>query len=171
MKIFYLISLIILYRFCSGELLTKEKDMMLAENIIIDSIVVNKSERLMTVYSNKKVVKTYKIALGGNPIGKKQFEGDLKTPEGLYYIDAKSAISKYHKNLNVSYPNKDDIEYAKAHGKNVGGDIKIHGLPNNISEEDYRSSDWTLGCIAVTNSEIDELFKHIKIISPILILS
>ncbi|MBK8353020.1 MAG: L,D-transpeptidase family protein [Saprospirales bacterium] len=115
-------------------------------------------------------MKTYTIALGKTPIGKKQFEGDGKTPEGLYFIDNKSAVSKYHKNLNISYPNKDDIKNATASGKSAGGEIKIHGLPNGIHLENYVITDWTLGCIALTNDEIDELFQHIKLGSPILIL-
>lgn len=140
------------------------------ENTVIDSIVVIKSKRTLIVYSEKKEIKTYQVALGRNPVGKKRFEGDLKTPEGLYYIDAKSSTSNFHKNMNVSYPNTEDIKYAATQHKSAGGDIKIHGLPNGYKEEDYEISDWTLGCIAVTNTEIDELFEHVKLGCPILIL-
>jgi len=124
----------------------------------------------MVLFSDKKEIKTYNIALGKNAVGKKHFEGDQKTPEGLYFINAKSAVSKYHKNLNISYPNKDDIKYANAAGKKTGGDIKIHGLPNGFNIQHYILYDWTLGCIGLTNEEIDELFVHIKTDSPILIL-
>jgi len=154
---------------CKGNLSRAKKQDSLA-NITIDSIVVKKEERAMIVFSNNKKIKTYEIALGKNPVGKKHFEGDYKTPEGLYFIDAKSAVSKYHKNLNVSYPNKDDIQYANANGKRAGGDIKIHGLPNSSKEENYTRSDWTWGCIGLTNTEIDELFEHVKMNCPILIL-
>lgn len=157
------------YIYCMSQQ-NNEISISIPENTIIDSIVVMKSERTLIVYSGANKIKTYKIALGKNPVGKKRFEGDLKTPEGLYYIDAKSSTSNYHKNMNVSYPNAEDIQYAAAQHKSAGGDIKIHGLPNGSKEEDYIISDWTLGCIAVTNSEIDELFKHIKLGSPILIL-
>lgn len=131
---------------------------------------MKKSDRIMILFSNKKEIKTYQIALGRNPIGKKQFEGDMKTPEGLYFIDTKSAYSKYHKNLNISYPNQADVSFAKSYGKKAGGDIKIHGLPNNYKEENYKRYDWTWGCIALTNTEIDELFEHIKMGCPIFIL-
>jgi murein L,D-transpeptidase YafK len=140
------------------------------EKVKIDSIVVWKSKRIMLVYSGNKLIKSYDIALGKNPVGKKEFEGDFKTPEGLYYIDAKSARSKYHKNLNISYPSKDDKEHAKKCGKKCGGEIKIHGLPNRFNEKEYLRTDWTWGCIAVTNSEIEELYEHTALGSPILLL-
>ena len=82
----------------------------------------------------------------------------------------KNANSKYYKNLNVSYPNNADKNYAVAQNKKPGGDIKIHGLPKNCNEENYTRNDWTHGCIGLTNFEIDELYQHIKLGSPILIL-
>jgi murein L,D-transpeptidase YafK len=124
----------------------------------------------MTIFFQGKAIKTYTIALGKNPKGKKQFQGDYKTPEGLYYIDAKSDKSQYHKNLNISYPNKADIAQAKKYGRSAGGCIKIHGLPNGFKEKDYTLSDWTWGCIGLTNKEIDEVYTHIKLGAPILIL-
>ena len=108
--------------------------------------------------------------MGKQPIGKKQLEGDMKTPEGLYFIDARSAVSQFHKNLNISYPNEADSKYAASLQKSAGGEIKIHGLPNGFDEKKYRHSDWTWGCIAVTNSEIDELYKYVKKDCPILLL-
>lgn len=153
--------------FCTSH---ENKNDTIVKGIYIDSIVVKKEEREMILFSQHKVVKSYKIALGKNPVGKKQFEGDMKTPEGLYFIDAKSAYSKFHKNLNVSYPNAQDIEYATSQGKKAGGEIKIHGLPNNCNENNYIRYDWTWGCIALTNSEIDELYNHIKMGCKILIL-
>ncbi len=137
---------------------------------IIDSITVFKSKRIMTVYCNGKAFKSYLIALGKNPTGKKEFQGDFKTPEGLYYIDAKSRQSKYHKNLNITYPNQQDIARAKQNGRSAGGYIKIHGLPNGFDDDDYERTDWTWGCIALTNKEIDEVYRQIKLGSPILIL-
>ena len=137
----------------------------LAGDIQIDDIVVYKSKRQMTVSSNGQLVKTYKISLGRQPIGAKEFEGDMKTPEGVYFINDKNPNSGYHKNLGISYPGKDDLENANRLGKPAGGDIKIHGIRNKIGfiGKFHRCFDWTLGCIAVTNGEIDELYRAVKI--------
>jgi murein L,D-transpeptidase YafK len=137
----------------------------LPNDIQIDKIVVNKSKREMLVYSNGELQKTYKISLGGQPIGHKEFEGDKKTPEGIYSINDKNPNSGYHKNLGISYPDKDDLENARQLGKPAGGDIKIHGIRNRIGfiGKFHRWFDWTLGCIAVTDREIDELYKSVKI--------
>jgi len=119
----------------------------------------------MEVYSGGSLVKTFAISLGRNPIGDKEFEGDKKTPEGKYIIDTKNSESGYHKNLGISYPNESDIENAKIIGKPTGGDIKIHGLKNKLGfiGKFHRWFDWTMGCIAVTNEEIDELFATVPI--------
>ncbi len=134
-------------------------------NTKIDKLVVFKSKRQLLAYSNGQLVKTYKISLGRHPIGDKEFEGDKKTPEGLYFINAKNPNSGYFKNLGISYPNIHDIENAKRLGKPTVGDIKIHGLRNKTGfiGKFHRWFDWTLGCIAVTDSEIDELYKAVKI--------
>ncbi|MBK8626491.1 MAG: L,D-transpeptidase family protein [Saprospiraceae bacterium] len=144
-------------------------EIKLPADIQIDKLVVFKSKRQLLAYSNGQLVKTYKISLGRQPIGDKEFEGDKKTPEGLYFINDKNPSSGYHKNLGISYPNNDDIEYAKRLGKPTGGDIKIHGLRNKtgLIGKFHRWFDWTLGCIAVTNSEIDELYEAVKIGTPI----
>lgn len=138
----------------------------------IDSILVVKHFRHMYVFNNKKLLKIYNISLGQEPVGAKHFKGDLKTPEGLYRIFDKNPYSSCHKNLGISYPNEEDRRYARSHGKPTGGDVKIHGLLNG--EEDnaaaYEGTDWTWGCIAVTNADIDELYQHVKLGSPILIL-
>lgn len=141
--------------------------MLLPKENKIDSIVVFKSKRKMHLFSKGIEVAVWDIALGRHPEGKKEFEGDGKTPEGIYYIDQKSAVSKYHKNLNVSYPNAADVAHAQKENKSAGGDIKIHGLPANLSDENYKRTDWTLGCIALTNAEIDALFEQIVLGSPI----
>jgi murein L,D-transpeptidase YafK len=131
----------------------------------IDKLVVYKSKRQLLAYSSGQLIKTYKISLGRQPIGDKEFEGDKKTPEGLYFINDKNPNSGYHKNLGISYPDKDDIENAKRLGKPTGGDIKIHGLRNKTGfiGKFHRWFDWTLGCIAVTDNEIDELYNAVKI--------
>lgn len=117
-------------------------------NETIDSMVVFKSKRIMKVYHHHKFIKSYVISLGANPIGTKQVQGDMKTPEGLYTINDRNPNSTYHKNLGISFPNKLDKAVAKRLGKSPGGDIKIHGLPNNIKagqEDEYLNSDWTWG--------------------------
>lgn len=137
----------------------------LQSNIQIGKLVVYKSKRQLLAYSNGQLVKIYKISLGRQPIGDKEFEGDKKTPEGIYFINDKNPNSGYHKNLGISYPNKDDIENAKRLGKPTGGDVKIHGLRNRTGfiSKFHRWYDWTLGCIAVTDEEIDELYNAVKI--------
>ncbi|NJM80579.1 MAG: L,D-transpeptidase family protein [Flavobacterium sp.] len=138
----------------------------------IDAIIVHKSKRELLVYAQGKLLKTYTIALGGNPIGHKVFDGDKKTPEGVYYINDKNPNSGYHKNLGISYPNEKDIEEAKKIGKPVGGAVKIHGLRNKtgIISKIHRWFDWTLGCIALTDDEVDELYHAVPIGTKIEIL-
>lgn len=131
----------------------------------VDSIVVYKSKREMHVFNNHHLLKIYKIALGSNPVGKKQFQGDMKTPEGKYSINSKNPQSAYCLNLGISYPNESDKAFAKKNGKSAGGDIKIHGLPNGsgVLGKAHLLSDWTHGCIAVTNEEIKELYEFVPI--------
>lgn len=131
----------------------------------IDLIIIIKHERKLIVYSKGEELKTYKISLGGNPVGKKRFEGDNKTPEGVYYIDSKNPNSSFHLNLGVSYPNKEDRAYAKKYGRSAGGLIKIHGLKNGrgFIGKFHRLFDWTKGCIALTNKEIEELYNNVPI--------
>lgn len=131
----------------------------------IDRIVVEKSIRRMHVMNGEEVLKTYKISLGKNPVGAKEFEGDKRTPEGVYTINDKNAQSGYFLNLGISYPNAADLSNAKKFNYNPGGDIKIHGLRNKLGfiGKLHRFSDWTLGCIAVTNDEMQELFDNVPI--------
>ncbi|MEZ5047633.1 MAG: L,D-transpeptidase family protein [Chitinophagaceae bacterium] len=139
----------------------------------IDSIVIYKSKRDMIVFHEGKKVKLYKISLGIEPIGKKEFEGDLKTPEGLYYINERDSMSSYHKNIGISYPNAEDSIFAATQNKAPGGAIKIHGFPNKhlkTQEKEFLNTDWTLGCIAVSDFEIDELYRWVIENCPINIL-
>lgn len=154
--IFALVSLSILYSFIPK----KEK---IPKNITL--IKVYKKKRIMEVYNRKALIKTYQISLGQKPIGHKQFEGDNKTPEGVYFIDGKNPNSSYHKNLGISYPNKKDKAFAKRKRKSAGGLIKIHGLPNGKGKigKLHLANDWTAGCIAVTDQEIDEIYAATKI--------
>lgn len=143
----------------------------LPKNTVVDKLVVYKSKRTLLAYAQGKLLKSYRISLGGEPIGAKKIEGDLKTPEGLYYINDKNQYSGYHKNLGISYPNDQNIAYARSLGKTAGGDIKIHGLRNGMGfiGKLQRWTDWTFGCMALTNTEIDELYQAVPIGTPIAI--
>ena len=130
----------------------------------IDRILVCKSKHTLTVFSKGEALKTYTIAIGKGK-GKKEFEGDKKTPEGIYTINDKNPKSGYYLNLGVSYPNAQDIAHAKKFNKSAGSLIKIHGLKNGKGYigKFHRITDWTLGCIAVTNKEMKELYDHVPI--------
>ena len=144
------------------------------KNLVIEKLVVSKSDRLLEVISQGKVVKKYTISLGDSPIGPKETEGDEKTPEGQYFISDKMGLgsSGFYKNLGISYPQKNDILNAKNKGFMPGGAIKIHGLKNGLGfiGKFQRWCDWTDGCIALSNEEIDDLYAHVNIGTPILIL-
>jgi murein L,D-transpeptidase YafK len=134
-----------------------------------DRIVIVKSTRTMTLMNGGKVLKTYKVALSAHPIGGKERVGDDKTPEGLYSVDWKNAQSKFHLALHVSYPNAADRERAKKLGVDPGGEIEIHGIGAKYGYLGalHRQVDWTAGCIAVTNEEIDEIWKLVAVGTPI----
>jgi len=125
----------------------------------VDRILIEKGARRLMLISQGEVLKTYKIALGGNPIGPKERQGDNKTPEGTYVIDARNRDSRYHLSLHISYPNERDRERAKELGVSPGGDIMIHGIKNGFSwvGDAHTGTDWTKGCIAVTDEEIEEI--------------
>jgi murein L,D-transpeptidase YafK len=130
-----------------------------------DRIVILKSSRTMTLMSHGEALKTYKVTLGTVPIGAKQRTGDHKTPEGLYIVDWKNAQSKFHKALHVSYPNAEDRARAKKMGVEPGGEIEIHGLGAKFGWVGalHRAHDWTNGCVAVTNEEIDEIWPLVPV--------
>ena len=123
----------------------------------------------MKLLAGGKVIRTYKVALGRGGLAPKQREGDARTPEGHYVIDAKYEHSSYHKALHVSYPNSDDRKHAASLGVPPGGAIMIHGLPNGKEwvGAGHRLYDWTLGCIAVTDEEIDEVWKLVPVGTPV----
>ena len=116
-----------------------------------------------------RIVKTYKVALGGQPLGAKDRQGDHKTPEGIYAVDAKKPNSQFYKALHISYPSKTDREHARKLGVSPGGDVEIHGLGAKWGwiGAKHRLTDWTDGCIAVTNEEIDEIYPLIKVGTPV----
>ena len=127
----------------------------------IDRIVVKKSARQLSVFRDGNRIKTYRIALGRRPLGAKQEEGDMKTPEGIYKIDSRNPQSSFHLALHVSYPSDEDDKRAAARGVSAGYDIMIHGIQNGRGwiGAFHRWSDWTAGCIAVTDEEIEELSR------------
>jgi lipoprotein-anchoring transpeptidase ErfK/SrfK len=134
-----------------------------------DSIVVEKSEHRMTLYAGGQPLGVYQVALGQRAVGQKERAGDLRTPEGLYHIDARNPNSRFHLALHVSYPNAGDVARARALGVSTGGDIMIHGLPPAYHEvgAGHRQYDWTNGCIAVTDQEIEEIWSAVPVGTPV----
>src|ERR1700693_1129132 len=130
-----------------------------------DRIVIVKSERTLTLMSGGQVLKAYKVALGGDPVGPKEKAGDKKTPEGDYVIDSKNAKSRFHLALHISYPNAEDRERARKLGVSPGGGVEIHGLESKYAWVGslHRQVNWTAGCIAVTNSEIEEIWPLVRV--------
>lgn len=133
----------------------------LPQTTTIDRIVVEKSGRKLSIFRGGQNLKSYCIALGRNPIGAKQEEGDMKTPEGIYQIDSRNPQSSFHLALHISYPSDKDNARAAEHGVSAGYDIMIHGLPNGHGwiGAFHRRTDWTAGCIALTDEEIEELWR------------
>lgn len=132
----------------------------------VTSVQVHKADRKMYLLHHGRVLRSYDIALGFTPEGHKQFEGDGKTPEGTYYISHKNPNSEFHLSLGISYPNTSDRAFAEAAGKSPGGDIFIHGGPNRP----VARRDWTAGCIAVTDREMERIYSMVKPGTPIHIL-
>ena len=125
-----------------------------------DKVLVDKSDRKLHLLMNGKVFRTFEIALGIRPVGDKEYEGDFRTPEGNYLLDARNPNSEFFLSIHVSYPNGQDIREARAMGVDPGGAIMIHGQPNEPtrSEAYYRTQDWTNGCIAVSNSDMIDIW-------------
>ncbi len=135
----------------------------------VDAIVIDKSDRTLTLLRGTVPAKIYRdIRLGDAPVGHKQFEGDEKTPEGRYTINGRNAGSRYHLSLRISYPNATDRAFAIRQGRRAGGDIFIHGQPNGypLTRIPY---DWTDGCIALSNAEIEEVWKLVRNGTPVTI--
>lgn len=136
-----------------------------------DRILVRKAARELVLFRQGKVLKSYRIALGRNPVGPKRRQGDSRTPEGLYTISGRNPGSAFHRALRVSYPSAADRARARREGVSPGGDIMIHGLPNGQGYigAAHRLTDWTDGCIAVTNQEIEEIWRLAPNGTPVLI--
>jgi murein L,D-transpeptidase YafK len=135
----------------------------------VDSVLILKKDHVMELLAGGKVIRSYKVALGQGGLAPKDRQGDGRTPEGHYVIDARNAASEYHLSLHVSYPNAEDRKRAAKLGVAPGGDIMIHGLPNGKGwvGARHRMFDWTLGCVAVTNEEIEEVWKLVPVGTPL----
>jgi murein L,D-transpeptidase YafK len=134
-----------------------------------DRVVVLKRAHILQLLSQGKVIKTYKVALGGDSIGPKTRQGDHKTPEGVYVLNFRNAHSQFYKSIHISYPNEHDRAEARKKGASPGGDVFVHGLPNGYGAVGaaHRLKDWTNGCIAVTDEEIDEIWVIVSDGTPI----
>jgi murein L,D-transpeptidase YafK len=127
----------------------------------IDRILVEKSAKRLSIFRDGNQIKRYQIALGRNPVGAKQEEGDVKTPEGIYKIDSRNPRSSFHLALHISYPSDEDNQRAAARGVSAGFDIMVHGIQNGRGwiGAFHRWKNWTAGCIALTDEEIEELWR------------
>lgn len=133
--------------------------------VAADLVRVWKAERKLQVLAQGKVVHEFKMVLGSNPLGHKQQEGDGKTPEGAYILDFKKPNSAFYKAIHISYPNAQDLAAAKKRGVSAGGQIMIHGQPNGFGmfAAITQQRDWTAGCIALTNEDMDVLWQAVHV--------
>ena len=138
-------------------------------HVLADSIVVEKSQHRLSLYHHGTLLHTYLVALGQQPVGDKVRIGDMRTPEGIFRIEARNPESRYHRALRISYPDAAHRAKARALGVSPGGDIMIHGLPARQAwvGPAHRDFDWTEGCIAVTNAEIEEIWSAVPVGIPI----
>lgn len=136
-----------------------------------DKVVVFKERRVLQLFQGEKLLREYPVVLGGNPVGPKRREGDQKTPEGSYVLDWRNPDSSFYKSIHISYPAPKDLEEAAARYVEPGGMIMIHGQPNYLGWLAFLTQmfDWTNGCIAVTNAEMDEIWDMVPNNTPIVI--
>jgi murein L,D-transpeptidase YafK len=143
----------------------------------VDCIEIIKHQRIMKLIRDDKVIKTYKVSLGRNPKGAKRHQGDKRTPEGTYFIKRKNPNSQYHLSLEISYPNPEDRARATKVGVEPGNNIMIHGLPNYLYyfpgfvQKFHLWMDWTQGCIAVTDHDIEEIYQEVEVGTPVIIFA
>ncbi|QUL36504.1 murein L,D-transpeptidase family protein [Erythrobacter sp. JK5] len=135
---------------------------------VADYLLVDKSDRILVAYAQGQPIKVYYgLQFGDAPYGHKRFEGDERTPEGIYTIHTRNPNSSYHLSLRIDYPNSADRAFAAQYGRSAGGDIFIHGQPNGLPSDRRMRGDWTDGCIALTNAEIEELWSIVPDGTPI----
>ncbi|MBK4215661.1 L,D-transpeptidase family protein [Paracoccus caeni] len=135
----------------------------------VTQVVVNKGQRRMYLLSGTSVLKAYDFGLGNQPIGHKQFEGDGKTPEGMYYVDRFNPRSRYHLSVGISYPNPYDVAYAAQFGRSAGGDIMFHGRGPEGNKLVREKRDWTAGCITVSDEEMEDIYAMLTPGVPVMI--
>jgi len=135
----------------------------------VDSVVVEKSERRLTLFVAGQAVRSYRVALGQNPVGAKRVQGDSRTPEGLYVIDRRNENSKYFRSLHISYPNAIDRFLASEKGYTAGGDVMVHGLAPEFADQGatHWKNDWTEGCVAISNEQMMEMWDAVADGTPI----
>ena len=147
-----------------------------AESILLaDRVIIKKSTRMLYLYSGGEVYKRYHISLGKSPIGAKEYEGDMRTPEGTYRLDWRQLSSRYNKSIHLSYPSKQDKIHAKGLGLSAGGMIMIHGTPSSWELSPLGNwlpmlLDWTDGCIAMSNDDMEEVWNRVLDATPITII-
>lgn len=148
---------------------SKQKNLGSTKATAADYILIDKSRRLLHLFQNGTLIKSYRVGLGTNPVGAKQEAGDGKTPEGSYFIDSRNSGSNFHLALHISYPDQEDINNARRKGTEPGGAIMIHGLPNEGWKKMFirQPSDWTKGCVAVKDAEIEEIWDLVKTGTPV----
>lgn len=136
---------------------------------LVDSIVVEKKAHTLTLFRDGKPTRTFLVALGGAPVGDKLRAGDRRTPEGVFHIDSRQPNSKYHLALHISYPDAAHSARSRAIGADPGGEIMIHGLPNGLGAAGatHRVTDWTNGCVALTDQEIEQIWSVVPIGTPV----
>ena len=136
-----------------------------------DSVLVDKSDEKLYLLKGETVIAEYSVAFGSNPVGHKKEQGDERTPEGQYVLDYKNSNSDFYKAIHISYPNASDKQAAAARGVDPGGAIMIHGQRNRLGWLSFITQrfNWTDGCIAVTNSEMDEIWAAVPVNTPITI--
>ncbi|AUH32623.1 L,D-transpeptidase family protein [Paracoccus tegillarcae] len=135
----------------------------------VTQIVINKGERRMHLLHLRQVLKSYDVGLGNQPIGHKMFEGDGKTPEGIYFIDRFNPRSAFHLSVGISYPDAQDTARAMSFNRRPGGDIFIHGRGPEGNAKAPNKADWTAGCIAVTDDEIEEIYAMLTTGVPVVV--
>jgi murein L,D-transpeptidase YafK len=155
----------------AGVVLFTSCSLVLAQNasLSVDRVVVYKGARKLVLLSQEKEMRSYKIALGGEPVGPKTRQGDHRTPEGLYILDSRNPNSQFYKAFHISYPSAQDVAAAKKLGISPGGDIMLHGLPKEYAwvGKAHTLHDWTDGCVAVTDEEMDDIWKLVRVGTPI----
>ena len=135
----------------------------------VDRVLVLKHQHILRLLHGNQLIKEYKVALGGTPVGPKTQQGDHKTPEGKYVLDSRNLHSQYYRSLHISYPTAEQTKLARNRGVSPGGDVYIHGLPNGerMVGAAHRLRDWTDGCVAVTDEEMDEIWAAVPTGTPI----